>query len=1063
MNIRAASCVIYRLGVLAIFALPLLAAGQAPPPRVTPQISDFVLYAERSIRIGHHSHTEGGEVGVRTAMPPAKPREGIAQLQLEEHAKCGIAFSPSTSLEDDSETGKLWTDSLKRVKDTEIGPEGAFPAALMPPLPLASASGSGENIHVEERKMLDLTPGVYGALVIEEHGTLRLAAGRYTFTSVKMEEDSKLLGVRGKDEKRDAANGERASSLEVHIVNGLQMEDEAKIAPDWDDARAKDFLIYVAGTDPAKIEHPASAPPYVRLTPTTVVSIGKKAKIHGLLAAPHGTIWMADGSGGKGAFAGFDIKLAEEVEVEFQDGFSASAPGQQGSQQLHGYFSIGPDPSIGPIAGPVEPDTLIPLAIGLPVRDPAGLKTFVKQVSDPASPNFRQYLSQPQFIATYSPSPADYASLQNWATTNGFTISSTYADNLLLSVGGTAAQIQQALHVNLVYRLRKDGSKFVALDRDPSLDLSVPLLHISGLTDYFLPRRSGLQGTGQFNNYRAVDLRQAYLGTSALCSGLTGAGQVIGLLEFSGFNQPDIIGYDNLQNQNPLQVPALNPANVTQPVVQGAPLFAPTPAPTAEATMDIEMAQAMAPAAAIQVFLGSPGITSHEDDLVAAMANASPALTTASSSWETGRSDNAQQSLDEMASRGVSFFEASGDYGDVGDPQDTLDMDSQTLVGGTFLSTNALISPLPTPVYPNPYYAGETTWNLNPGFQKKGLTGGGIMDGNNQNGQCYCWPHGLCCGSGVPLPSYQLGIDMSTNGGSTSWRNYPDVSMAAANLELFYQGNSAPGFWGTSAAAPLWAGFMALVNQNSLANGQGQAGFVNTTLYDIGKTRGLSTDLYASCFHDIHDGGNNGNGFGPGHTTVAGYDLTTGLGSPTCSLVSQLSTLHPTTPNLPLDIIRFVISTGNDDLRKNHCCGCGGTGLTADVLLQDGTSFPLTLKPTGTDDLWDNNTTTPPLDFPIPSTVVLTPTHGIKGITLTIHEQYSEPGCGPDNWDMTALHVSLYNPPFVSAQASCQLNLNGTSTLQDGSTGLTRFSNSPSPSGVGQTATYLVSSGSGCP
>jgi hypothetical protein len=64
---------------------------------------------------------------------------------------------------------------------------------------------------------------------------------------------------------------------------------------------------------------------------------------------------------------------------------------------------------------------------------------------------------------------------------------------------------------------------------------------------------------------------------------------------------------------------------------------------------------------------------------------------------------------------------------------------------------------------------------------------------------------------------------------------------------------------------------------------------------------------------------------------------------------------------------------------------------------------------------------------------------------------------------MTALHVSLYNPPFVSAQASCQLNLNGTSTLQDGNTGLTRFSNSPSPSGVGQTATYLVSSGSGCP
>jgi subtilase family serine protease len=305
---------------------------------------------------------------------------------------------------------------------------------------------------------------------------------------------------------------------------------------------------------------------------------------------------------------------------------------------------------------------------------------------------------------------------------------------------------------------------------------------------------------------------------------------------------------------------------------------------------------------------------------------------------------------------------------------------------------------------------------------------------------------------------------MSTNGGSTTWRNYPDVSMLATQAEIFFSGGATSNFSGTSFAAPIWAGFTALANQASQQNGAGLSGFLNTTLYDIGLTSGLPTDLYKVCFNDVQDGVSNANGWGSasGFKSVKGYDLATGWGSPTCGLIQQLSTLTPLTPNQPLDLIRFVISTGGDDLRDNHCCGCGGTGLTATVLLQDGSSFSVTLKPTGTNEKWDNNTTTSPMDFPILSGVTLTQSQGIKGITLTIHEDYST-GCGPDNWDMTALNVSLFNPPFNASTAVCQLALKGTSTLQDGSTGLTRFSNSPGSSGVGQTATYLVSSGSGCP
>ncbi len=150
------------------------------------------------------------------------------------------------------------------------------------------------------------------------------------------------------------------------------------------------------------------------------------------------------------------------------------------------------------------------------------------------------------------------------------------------------------------------------------------------------------------------------------------------------------------------------------------------------------------------------------------------------------------------------------------------------------------------------------------------------MDGNNKGGGnifnvpaqgCYCWPQTLCCGSGVPLPDYQKGVSMAANGGSAQWRNYPDVAMLAANAEIFFQGKpTVPS--GTSLAAPLWAGFMALANQNSQKNGAGLAGFLNTTLYDIGLTSGLATDLYKICFNDINDGVSNANGFGSGSLDV---------------------------------------------------------------------------------------------------------------------------------------------------------------------------------------------------
>jgi hypothetical protein len=631
-------------------------------------------------------------------------------------------------------------------------------------------------------------------------------------------------------------------------------------------------------------------------------------------------------------------------------------------------------------------------------------------------------------------------------------VTATYPNNLLLSVSGTAEQVQSAFYVNLVYRYRSDGSTFVAVDREPSLDLAIPILRISGLGEAFVPRSAGQFGTGT-NGFRAADLRNAYLGVNSSAQALDGTGQVVGILGLDTFQQSDITGY------NALQVPAQGQPALKTPQVS---IVNNSGSTGSEATADVELVLAMAPGAQVIFFHGSTGITGHADDAFHAMATSNPPLTVGSCSWVFGRSDNSQQALDQMAAQGVSFFVASGDFGDIGDPQGNLDMDNQTLVGGTILNTNPLQSP-PNPLYPTPYYAFEQTWNQATAPQQKSVTGGGIMNGDNEAGDpfgqfiglgnqsgpsnCFCWPYPFCCGSGVPIPDYQVATmqsSLGTNGGSRQFRNYPDVAMVAAGVEIFLNGNTT-GFFGTSAAAPLWAGFMALVNQNSLNNKQGLGGFINPTIYDIGLTRGTAVDLFSICFNNIADGVSNFDGFGAGFISGPGYNLCAGWGTPTPALLNQLSTLSPLTPNQPLVLITFSITTGNDDAGG----GLNGSNQSVTVSLTDGGSFTVPLRESN-DAHWDN-WTTHTITAPIPAkdsagnTIPpLTPTSGIAGVTLN-HTQ-SNPSFAADNWDVFALRVSLSTPGFPPV---CQLCLIGDSKLQDGSTGLVRLSQSAGGSGNG--------------
>jgi xanthomonalisin len=99
-------------------------------------------------------------------------------------------------------------------------------------------------------------------------------------------------------------------------------------------------------------------------------------------------------------------------------------------------------------------------------------------------------------------------------------------------------------------------------------------------------------------------------------------------------------------------------------------------------------------------------------------------------------------------------------------------------------------------------------------------------------------------------------------------------------------GSFVTGYGGTSFATPRWAGFLALVNQQSVANGHGTVGFINPALYSLG-----TSSSYSSAMHDITSGSNPPtSGTGGGFSAVPGYDLVTGWGSPAgASLINALA------------------------------------------------------------------------------------------------------------------------------------------------------------------------------
>jgi len=424
----------------------------------------------------------------------------------------------------------------------------------------------------------------------------------------------------------------------------------------------------------------------------------------------------------------------------------------------------------------------------------------------------------------------------------------TPANRLVLDVEGPAANLEKAFNISFgLYQHPTENRTFYAPDREPSLDLDVPLLHISGLDNFTLPHAKNVRasqsnpqaqvgkttGSGPGGQFIGSDMRAAYYGFGAL----NGTGQSVGLFEFAGYEISDVQNFFKKVKQ-PLNVPvkgvSVNGARLTCP---------PASCDDSEQVLDIEMAISMAPALSqVVVYVGNKDVSIFNQ---MAVDNTSKQV---SCSW--GWSDD-ETSLDpifkQMAAQGQSVFVATGDSGSStpGDVVWPADDPYITAVGGTDLTTTG----------PGGAWKSETGWNGSAGMPSK---------------------------NGVPIPGYQKqkGVITQLNQGSKTLRNIPDVA-AEANTNQYscYDGSCSGGNGGTSYAAPQWAGYIAMANQQSLAGGGSTLGFLNPAIYKIGLGSGYDSD-----FHDIISGSNGK------YTAVTAFDLVTGWGSPNgASLINALT------------------------------------------------------------------------------------------------------------------------------------------------------------------------------
>jgi subtilase family serine protease len=478
--------------------------------------------------------------------------------------------------------------------------------------------------------------------------------------------------------------------------------------------------------------------------------------------------------------------------------------------------------------GPASDTTTVSLSFGLKVRNPAGLAALIAS---------GRTVTSEEYSAEFGPDPAQAQAAVVALRRLGFNASWTRGSSLI-AADGAAPLASALLQVDIEsYRLA-DGTVFYAALGQPRIPAPISAVanSVSGLDDYrrartFAVRRGGLTPADVLQFYNLKPLRDA---------GLDGSGQTIVL--------PEIDDLPNLTDLNKFAAEFGLPTFDAFVQVKRDASWGTPEKPQGETVLDLEIIHEVAPRAKLVVYLSAPDfghgdrafdqmVTDHLGSII------SESLGVCEPDTPSGHRDAYASIEDRAVAVGMSHFVATGDNGayTCGEDHDPAGSFPSTLptvtaVGGTsvFESQQGI-------------YFKESAWGSP--LDESG-TGGGIS-------RFY------------PLPSYQRAVAQAAGHGQ---RQVPDVAADAdpsTGFHIVFGGRDGQA-GGTSAATPLWAATIALINQDLVQKGRREVGFANPALYWMGANQG---SLPARPFHDVTSGNN------LAYSAGTGWDFATGWGS----------------------------------------------------------------------------------------------------------------------------------------------------------------------------------------
>lgn len=508
------------------------------------------------------------------------------------------------------------------------------------------------------------------------------------------------------------------------------------------------------------------------------------------------------------------------------------------------------------VLGDTSADQQLQLSISLPLRNAAALKAMQRDMYDPASPAYHQFLTPAQFNEWFAPTQATVNRVTNWLQQQGLQVNSVAPNHLLIDASGNVAQVEHAFQVHIKnYTL--NGRSFYAPDSNPLLPASISdaIQGVNGLDNMAIWHpllQPHLPATGPGGGFTPSELRTAYDFNGIISNGDQGDGQTVAIFELDGYKASDVTTYESNYG--------LTGGTFSNVLVDGATGSA--GAGAIEVVLDMEVVFAVAPHVTERIYIG-PNTTTGVNDTYNRIVtdNVAKVMSTSWGLCEASSGTSELQTLDNIftagASQGISFFAAAGDSGAYDCDTTSLAVDSPaddpnvSGVGGTFLSVGT-----------GGTYVSESVWSCPTctGRGPKGEGGGGGLS------------------TFFAKPSWQIGPG-TTNSFSNGKRQVPDISADAdpnSGYSVFCTSSAAgcpASGWisvgGTSAAAPLWAGAAADINQYLTGLGKSRLGFANPTWYLLA----CNTQTFTP-FHDITSGNNL---FYP---ATAGYDQASGVGTP---------------------------------------------------------------------------------------------------------------------------------------------------------------------------------------